>query len=134
MEGTRLLNCSGELGAEHAPNGVWRPAEEGLGGVVGARQRETTDPRSLDSDPQGRQRDRLSGGRGGCPFLAEQTCPVVPAPQGQLSGVGSTLCESLQELLGAGGDMRVQLCKCKALAASRRTALLALVSRWEVEE
>lgn len=132
-EGTDWLN-SGEHSGAHAPNGVQRSAEEGLGGGGGPGQREIEDPWSLDGDQQGTQRDCPSGGRGGCPFPAEQTCPVVPALRGWLSGVWSTLCESLRELPGAGGDVRVQLCQCKALAASRSTALLALASRWEVEE
>lgn len=93
---------------------------------------------------QGRGRQRTLGHwtvmrpsqrrEGRLPLSCRADLPCGPALSGAAQRGGSTLRESLRELPGAGGDVRVQLCQCKALPAARRTALLALASRWEVEE
>lgn len=115
MEGTRLLSCSGEHGGERAPKGGWRPTEEGLGGGGGGGQREPEDPPPLNTNPQGRQWDRWSRG--------------CRHPRGRSAGWGAPSTRACKSRRG-----REETCEGRALAASRRTALLALASRWEVEE
>jgi len=54
MEGTRLLDCSREHSGGRVPNGVRRPAEEGLGGR-GGRAEGDRGPSVTGHDAQGRQ-------------------------------------------------------------------------------